>query len=74
MNSLNVVICDSPDDAIAQGFVYRNPIRGVEIERVVVVKNGTEAGNSTVDLLLRDEFGNQSVVMITAALLKSIPC
>jgi hypothetical protein len=73
MNSLNVVLCKDAEDATAQGYVYRDPIKALEIEKVVVVANGTEAGNSTVDLLLIDEQGNKFVVMITGNLLKSIP-
>lgn len=74
MNHLDVVVCEDADEAIAQGYIYRSPIAGVEIEKVVVVKNGTHGNNSTVDLLMRDEHGNQYVVMVTGALLKSIPC
>lgn len=74
MSHLGVVVCEDVDDAIAQGYIYRSPIVGVEIEKVVVVKNGTDEGNSTVDFLMRDEHGNQYVVMVTGTLLKSIPC
>lgn len=74
MQHLKVTVCQDADDAIKKGFVYRAPIKPVEIDNVVVVRNGTEGNNSTVDLLLKDEDGNQFVVMLTGNLLKSIPC
>lgn len=76
MNQLDVTICADAQDAIEKGFVYRpeSGYRAVEIEKVVVVQKGTEEGNSTVDLIIVDENGNKSVVMLTGALIKSIPC
>ena len=73
MNHLDIVVCKDADDAISKGYVYRAPIKGAEIEKVVVVQEGTEGGNSTVDLLIRDEEGNQFVIMLTGRLVKSIP-
>lgn len=72
--SLAVVVCEDADDAINKGFLYREGFTGVHIDKVVVVRKGTEAGKSTVDFILKDEKGNQYVVMVTGALLKSIPC
>lgn len=74
MQHLKVAICKDADDAIQKGYLYREPIKGIEITEVVVVQQGTEGQNSTVDLLLQDEHGNKFVVMLTGALLKSIPC
>lgn len=74
MQHLKVTICKDADEAVKNGFVYRAPIKAVEIDNVVVVLNGTEGKNFTVDLLLKDEEGNQFVVMLTGNLLKSIPC
>lgn len=74
MQHLNLHICKDADDAIAQGHIYRDGIKPIEIDKVVVVQNGTEAGNSTVDLVLKDQEGNTFVVMVTGNLLKSIPC
>jgi len=74
MNHLDIVLCKNSDEAIEKGFMYRAPIKAVVIEKVVVVRAGTEEGNSTVDLLLKDQDGNQFVVMLTGNLLKSIPC
>lgn len=75
MQHLDVVICRDGNDAIAQGHVYsaENGFTAVEIEKAVVVQNGTERGNSTVDLIFRDQQGNKYVVMLTGNLLKSIP-
>ncbi len=72
--ALNIVVCKDADDAINKGYLYRDGFSAVEIEKVVVVQNGTQGGNSTVDLILVDEKGNRYVTMLTGALLKSIPC
>ena len=74
MQHLNLHICEDADDAIAKGHIYREGIKPIEIDKVVVVRSGTEAGNSTVDLVLKDQEGNTFVVMVTGNLLKSIPC
>ncbi len=75
MNHLSVVVCEDSHEAEASGYFYRAPeVKAIEIEKVVVVKKGTEGGNTTVDLLLVDESGQKYVVMVTGALLKSIPC
>jgi len=74
MQHLDVVVCKDADEATQKGYVYRDGIKAVEIDKVVVVREGTQAGNSTVDLILKDEQGNKFVVMVTGNLLKSIPC
>lgn len=74
MQHLNVVICKDAEEATNRGYVYRNSIKAVEIDTAVVIREGTESGNSTVDLILKDQEGNLFVVMLTGALLKSIPC
>ena len=74
MQHLNVHICENAEDAIEKGHIYREGVKAVEIDKVVVVRKGTEAGNSTVDLVLKDPQGNTFVVMVTGNLLKSIPC
>lgn len=40
----------------------------------MVVRNGTTAGNATVDFLLEDDSGQRFVLMVTGNLLKMIPC
>lgn len=75
MQHLPVVVCEDANDAIAKGFVYREPkFTPVEIESVVVVRKGTTGGKSTVDLVLQDASGKKFVVMLTGNLIKSIPC
>jgi len=74
---LAVTICADANDAIAQGFNWREAVpavKPIEIKKVVVVRSGTQAGNPTVDFLLEDETGQQFVFMITGNLLKTIPC
>jgi hypothetical protein len=49
-------------------------VKPIEINQVVVVRNGTQSGRPTVDIVLQDETGQRFVCMVTGALLKSIPC
>ncbi len=76
--SLDVVICADAEDAIKQGFNYAaapaGSIKPIEVKKVVVVRSGTQQGNSSVDFVLQDESGQQFVFMVTGRLLKSIPC
>jgi hypothetical protein len=75
--SLAVTICANAEDAIAQGFNWREAVptvKPIELKKVVVVRSGTQAGNPTVDFLLEDETGQQFVFMLTGNLLKTIPC
>ena len=76
-NHLAITVCNDADDAIAKGFDYASKgdeFKPIEISQVVVVRNGTVGGNSTVDLVLKDQTGQKYVVMLTGALVKSIPC
>ncbi|MGV8822978.1 hypothetical protein [Methylibium petroleiphilum] len=76
-NMLDITICADADDAIAQGFNWATatpPVKPIEVKKVVVVRNGTERGNATVDFVLQDETGQRFAFMVTGNLLKSIPC
>ena len=76
-NHLPMTICADAADAIEQGFNWSAavpPVKPIEVKKVVVVRNGTQAGNATVDFVLEDETGQQFVFMVTGNLLKSIPC
>jgi hypothetical protein len=74
MQSLKVAIVQDGEEAIEKGFNYADgEYKAVEITQVVVVRNGTESGKSTVDFVMQDEDGNKFVVMLTGTLLKSIP-
>ncbi len=70
---LDITICESSQDAETKGFVYSEGYTAVEIDKVVVVKKGTKAGSSTVDLVMKDAAGNKYVVMLTTALISNIP-
>jgi hypothetical protein len=76
MHHLKVTICENAMDAIAKGYskeaTYKD-YKPVNIEEVVVVRDGTEGGNSTADLVLVDQEGNKYVVMVTGNLLKALP-
>jgi len=79
-NHLEIHVCADGVDAIAKGFNYNatqpngRPVKPIEVKKVVVVRDGTEGGNPTVDFVLEDETGQQFVFMVTGRLLKSIPC
>lgn len=72
---LAITICADAQDAIEQGFNWSADanVHPIEIEKVVVVRNGTNQGNATVDLVLRDGTGKRFVCMVTRRLLQSIP-
>ena len=72
MNTLQLVICESPEDAIARGHVYRAPTQGLTLKSAVLVKKGTKEGNPTVDLVLKGDDGKEYVAMTTGALLKPL--
>ena len=75
MQHLDISVVADADEATSRGFVYgTREFTAVEIEKVVVVRNGMQSGKPSVDLILKDETGKRYVVMITGALLKSIPC
>lgn len=72
--NLPVAICQNIEEAVKRGFTYRPPeYKAIEIQKVVIVKGGTASGSSTVDLILVDEQGQKHVVMLSAALLKTLP-
>lgn len=78
MNGINqqlaVTIVEDASEAIKAGHFYRPPIHlPLRIEQVVVVKKGTQAGASTVDLIFVDEKGQKYVTLVTGSLLRSIP-
>lgn len=72
--ALGVHVVDDAHEATRQGHFYRPPVfKPLQIEKVVVVKRGTQSGKSTVDLVFVDEHGQKYVTMLTGALLRSIP-
>lgn len=74
---LEIELCSDAHDAIARGYDWKAvqpAVKPIEVKKVVVVRNGTTAGNATVDFLLEDESGQRFVFMVTGNLLKMIPC
>lgn len=75
-NHLDIEICADAHDAIARGYDWKAvqpAVKPIEVKKVVVVRNGTQLGNATVDFMLEDETGQQFVFMVTGNLLKMIP-
>lgn len=72
--AVTIAVCEDASDATRQGYFYRPPIfKPIQLEKVVVVKNGTEGGRPTVDFVLQDETSQKFVFMITGSLLRSLP-
>ena len=70
-----IAICLDAEDAINKGFNWKaQDVKPIEVKQCVVVRNGTEQGNATVDFLLEDDSGQLFVFMITGNLLRAIPC
>ncbi len=68
---LDISVCKDAADAIAQGYVYTNgDFMPLDIQKAVVVLNGTEEGNPTVDFVLFDQQGQKYATIITGKLLK----
>lgn len=48
---LSIEVCQTAEEAIQKGFIYSLPeYRPINIQKVVVVRDGTNKGNPTVDL------------------------
>lgn len=72
-NTLAIEIMQSPDQAVDAGYVYRSPeYLPVNIDKTVVVRQGTVDGGATVDIIFKDAKGQKYVTMITANLLRSL--
>ena len=72
MNTLQLVICESPEDAAARGHAYRAPTQGLTLKSAVLIKKGTKEGNPTVDLVFKGDDGKEYVAMTTGTLLKPL--
>lgn len=78
MNHLDVVLCANSVDARERGYhadadgkyAFAAPI---QISEVVIVRDGTVGGRSTVDLVLKDLTGKTYVVAVTGRLLQALP-
>lgn len=61
-NNVSVEIVD-----LVEAPNYNQPDwAGLSVEKVIIVKKGTKAGNPTIDLQFVDDKGNKSVAMLTA--------
>lgn len=71
MQSLSITIHNAPDEA--PNYKKDHPeFKGAELVSAAVVKNGTEEGKPTIDLLFKDQDGNTYVAMVTGRLLRSV--
>ena len=70
-NHVIVKVCASAKDAPeyatnGEGFQF------AELAGVIIIRNGTAAGNDTVDLQFKDKDGNKFVAMVSGAIIKTI--
>jgi len=70
-NDIAIKICNSIEEAPdyktnGQGY------KPATIKGAIIVRNGTEGGNDTVDLQFVDEDGNKYIAMVTAEILNSV--
>lgn len=70
MQALNIITADSPDEA--PNYRAMGDVKAATLHTVVVVGNGTEDGNATVDFQFTDEQGNNFVAMLTGKLVRGI--
>lgn len=68
INFINIQICDDPSEAPKYGEEYGY----LELEKAVIIGNGTVEGNPSVDLILIDKQGKRHVAMTTGRLLESL--
>lgn len=69
-NQLTIKICRDPSEA--PNYNELGDFKGANLTDAVIVKNGTEGGNPTVDLIFVDENGQKYVALITGKLLRSV--
>lgn len=69
MKHLSIQICKDPSEAPVYS---KEQFKSVELTNAVVVKNGTQEGNPTVDLVFEDNEGNKFVALTTGRILKSL--
>ncbi|MFM6929947.1 MAG: hypothetical protein ACKOX6_15865 [Bdellovibrio sp.] len=68
-NALAIEVCKSVEEA--PDYRALGGYDAADLSRVVIVKNGTQNGNPTVDLVFTDKNGNKYVAMITGKLFKA---
>lgn len=70
-NHIAIKVVASPDEAPNYNTDGQG-IKAASLDTAIIVKNGTEGGNATIDLQFTDDKGQRYVAMITANLLKSV--
>lgn len=67
--SINIEIVEDPTKAPNyQG----TDVELLKMVKAIIVKKGTEAGNPSIDIQLKDQHGRDFVIMATAALFEGI--
>lgn len=74
-NHFKVTIVADAQEAIECGFNWsaQQDVKPIEVEQLVIVRDGTVSNKPTVDFVLKDATGQRYVFMMTGALLSSLP-
>lgn len=70
MQVLAMEIKDRIEDA--PNYKQEGGWNGATLRKAIIVRDGTEEGNDTIDLQFVDDKGNRYVAMITARLLRGV--
>lgn len=71
MQTLNIKIFNSPAEAPNYN-TNGEGVKAATVKEAVIVRNGTQGGNPTVDLVFEDDKGQKYVAMLTGRLLKTV--
>lgn len=63
---VKVTIVNSPQEA--PNYKKQGDWKTVSLDKFIIVRNGTQEGQSTVDVQLKDAAGNKFIAMITGRL------
>lgn len=68
-----IQIYTTAQEAAQAGHIYRQPrYEAINLDRVVIIRRGTQNGLPTIDLVFKDQHGQEHVNMITGRLLAMI--
>ena len=70
MNSVNIKICDTVEDA--PNYKKMGGYTSLSIGDFVIVGQGRQSGRPTIDVLLTDDEGKRYVAMITGTLVEML--
>lgn len=66
-DNIKMIVAESVKDA--PNYTGNTEFKPVKLEKGIIVKNGTVAGNCTVDIQMTDQDGNKFVALVTGNLI-----